>query len=111
MAYYHTLRIAQQTKSGVRTLTLASNIPAHHQPGKIDELIRAAAKMPATIRIEIDETDTQLYGYPMEERTYPRMVIMPKDGRIFRYFGKGDNAAHLDVNFDARHHLHTLRLS
>lgn len=111
MAYYHSIRIAQQTKSGVRTLTLASNISAHNQPGKIDELIRTAAKMPATIRIEISETDTQLYAYPMEERTYPRIVIMPKDGRLYRYFGKGDNAAHLDVNFDARQNLHSLRLS
>ena len=111
MAYYHSIRIAQQTKSGVRTLTLASNISAHQQPGKIDELIRTAAKMPATVRIEIDETDTQLYAYPMKERTYPRMVIMPKDGRLFRYFGKGDNAAHLDMNLDARKHIHELRLS
>ena len=53
----------------------------------------------------------QLYAYPMAERTYPRMVIMPKDGRVFRYYGKGAGAAHLDTNFDARIHIHTLRLS
>jgi len=111
MAFYHTIRIAQATKSGVRTVTLATNISAFDQPGKIDDLIRRAAAMPATVRVEVDETDTQLYAYPMAERTYPRLVVMPKDGRLFRYYGKGDNAAHLDANFDARRHIHTLRLS
>ena len=111
MAYYHTVRIAQKTKSGVRTVTLAASVSAHNEPGRVDDLIRRAARMPATLRIEVDETDTQLYGYPMPERTYPRLVIIPKDGRLFRYFGKGDNAAHLDANFDSRRHLHTLRVS
>ena len=111
MAYYHTIRIAQQTKSGVRTVTLASNISAYGEPGKADDLVRRAARMPATIRIDVEETDTQLYAYPMAERAYPRMVIMPKDGRVFRYYGKGAGAAHLDTNFDARIHIHTLRLS
>ena len=111
MAYYHTIRIAQQTKAGARTLTLASNISADNEPGQINYLIQRAARMPATVRIEVDETDTQLYAYPMAERTYPKLVIHPKDGRLFRYFGKGDKAAHLDENFDARWHLHTLRLS
>jgi len=110
MAFYHTIRIAQQTKSGVRVVTLASNISAYSEPGKADDLVRRAARMPATIRIDVEETDTQLYGYPVAERTYPRLVIHPKDGRLFRYFGKGDNAAHLDANFDARRHIHTLRL-
>ena len=80
-------------------------------PLSADDLIRRAANMPATVRIEVDETDTQLYGYAAEDRTYPRFVIHPKDGRLFRYYGKGDNAAHLDTSFDARRHLHTLRLS
>ncbi len=111
MAFYHTIRIAQRTKSGVRTVTLATNVSAYNDPGKADELIRRAANMPATVRIEVDETDTQLYGYAAEERTYPLFVIHPKDGRLFRYYGKGDNAAHLDTSFDARRHLHTLRLS
>ena len=111
MAYYHTIRIARQTKAGVRTVTLASNISAYGEPGKADDLVRRAARMPATIRIDVEETDTQLYAYPVAERTYPRLVIHPKDGRLFRYFGKGDNAAHLDANFDARRHLHTLRIS
>ena len=111
MAYYHTVRIAQKTKSGVRTVTIAKNVSAFSEPGKASDIIRRAAAMPATIRIEVDETDTQLYGYPMAERTYPRLVIHPKDGRVFRYFGKGDGAAHLDANLDARRHLHTLRIS
>ena len=111
MAYYHTIRIAQQTKSGIRAVTLASNVSAYEEPGKAAEIIRRAAAMPATLRIEVEETDTQLYAYPMADRTYPRMVIMPKDGRVFRYYGKGAGAAHLDTNFDARIHLHTLRLS
>ena len=111
MAYYHTIRIAQQTKAGVRTLTLASNISAYNEPGQINDLIQRAARMPATVRIEVDETDTQLYAYPMAERTYPRLVIHPKDGRVFRYFGRGGSVAYLDANLDARRHLHTLRIS
>ena len=111
MAYYHTIRLAQQTKSGIRAVTLASNLSAYEEPGKAADIIRRAAAMPATLRIEVEETDTQLYGYPMAERTYPRMVIMPKDGRVFRYYGKGADAAHLDESFDARIHLHALRLS
>ena len=110
MGFYHTVRIAQKTKTGIRTVTLAKNISAYNDPGKADDLIRRAANMPATVRIEVDETDTQLYAYPIEQRTYPLFVIHPKDGRLFRYYGKGDNAAHLDASFDARRHLHTLRL-
>ena len=66
MGFYHTVRIAQKTKTGIRTVTLAKNISAYNDPGKADKLIR--------------------------------------------YYGKGDNAAHLDTSFDARHYLHTLRL-
>ena len=110
MAFYHTIRIAQRTKSGVRTVTLAANVSAYKEPGKAAEIILRAAAMPATVRIEVDETDTQLYAYPMAERTYPRMVIMPKDGRVFRYYGKGDNVAYFDTSFDARRDLHTLWL-
>lgn len=95
MGFYHTVRIAQKTKTGIRTVTLAKNISAYNEPGKADELIRRAANMPATVRIEVDETDTQLYAYPMAERTYPHTVIMPKDGRMFRYYGKVANAAYL----------------
>lgn len=111
MAYYHTVKIKQKTKSGIRTVTLGKNISAFKEPGKAQALIMKAAAMPATMRIEVEETDTQLYAFPANERVYLSMVIMPKDGRLFRYFGKGATAAYLDTSVDARQPLYTLRLS
>lgn len=110
MAFFHTLRVVQRTVSGERTVTLAKRISAYEQPGKINEIARKAMNWPATVRIEIDEEDTQLYAYPADERTYQSQVLH-KDGRMFRFYGKGSNLASLVESFDTRKNMHTYRLS
>lgn len=70
---------------------------------RITSLIAKAIGWDKTIRIEIEETDTQLYGLPVARRTYQRAVIL-KDGRIFEFIGFDANYAHLyDGNLRSFH--------
>lgn len=110
MGFYHTVRAVQKTKSGFRTVTVAKNISAYEEPGKAGELARKAMAWPATVRVEINEEDTQLYAYPAEDRSYQHHVLH-KDGRMYRFYGKNSNLAYLIDNFDTRKHMHTYRLS
>lgn len=110
MGFFHTIRVVQSTVSGLRTVTLAKRISAYEQPGKINEIARKAMAWPATVRVEIDEEDTQLYAYPADDRVYQAQVLH-KDGRAFRFYGKGSNLAGLVEGFDTRKHMHTFRLS
>ena len=110
MGFYHTIRVIQKTKSGLRAVTIGKRVSAYVEHGKAGDMARKAMLWPATVRVEIDEEDTQLCGYPANERTYQKCVIH-KDGRKFNFYGKNGNLALLDEHFDARLHMHTLRIS
>lgn len=110
MAFYHTIRLVQRTKGGIRTLTIAKRVSVYEQPGKVSDIARKVLACPATLRVEIDEEDTQLYGYPAQERSYQSHVLH-KDGRMFRFYGKSSNQAYLDPNFDTRIHMHQFRIA
>lgn len=88
MAFLYKVKIIRAKQQVSRTFGPEANYC------DVDRFIQKAAKMPATIRVEVDETDTQLYGYPMAQRTYPRAVLL-KDGRAYKFYGLGANTAFL----------------
>lgn len=114
MAYYYHIRVVREKHSLTKSF--------YPEPFKLDrvyslaasEFIRKALLWPATIRVEVEETDTQLYGYPADKRRYQRMVLKPKarvDGDVPRtdlwsFFGLGAKAAHLDPSIP----VHTINL-
>lgn len=109
MAFYHTIRVIQRTRSGVRTLTIARELSAHQNPHVADDKVRKALAWPATVRVEVDETDTQLYGLPKCKRTYQKHVLLA-DGRIWHFYGAQAREAHLDQYHDARRLRHDFRI-
>lgn len=93
MAYFHTVTVVRAGGKRVRFYFKPSDALTHgHRP--VTDLLLKAIKWPATLRVEVEEEDTQLYAYPADKRHYPRAVLL-KDGRIFEYLGHGDNQARL----------------
>ena len=110
MGFYHTIRAIQKTKTGFRAVTVAKHLSAYEQPGKASDIVRKAMAWPSTVRVEIEEEDSQLYAYPAGDRSYQHHVLH-KDGRMYRFYGKNSSHAYLIDGFDTRKHMHTYRLS
>jgi len=60
----------------------------------VSDYVRKCIGMPATVRVEVEEEDTQLFAYPPEQRRYPKAVVL-KDGRAWQFYGHAANAAFL----------------
>lgn len=96
MAYYRTVKIIRA--SGRNTTRRFSDF--NHETGsynpcdQVDVFIRKALAMPKTLRVEVDEEDTQLFGLPISQRTYQRAVVL-KDGRAWQFYGHCATAAFL----------------
>jgi hypothetical protein len=114
MAYYYHIRVVREKHSLSKSF--------YPEPFKLDslyslaaaEFIHKALLWPATIRVEVEETDTQLYGYPEDKRRYQRMVLIP-NARVagdvprtdlWRFFGLSAKAAYLDPAIP----VHTINL-
>ena len=111
MAYYYTIKVVRNTRNGVRTVCLGKDVyvGSHAARTAVAALVVWAFKMPATIRVELDERDTQLLSYRDEERIYQKHVLL-KNGQLWKFYGKGSNKATLVENFDMRKHSHTYQI-
>ena len=111
MAYYYTIKVVRNTRNGVRTVCLGKDVYVgrHAASTGVAALVVRAFKMPATIRVEVDERDTQLYGYREEERIYQKHVLL-KNGQMWKFYGKNSNKADLVDHFDMREHAHTYQV-
>jgi hypothetical protein len=98
MAYYHTVTIIRNKQKVKKEFTPSDKC------GSVDEFIRAAIRMPATVRVEVAETDTQLYAYPMAQRSYPRAVVTKSGAWV--YHGHGAETAWMHSG-----PLHTMRIA
>lgn len=95
MGYHHTVTIVRASSTVTKRFSAFDHDKQQFNPrGQVDDFIRRALKMPKTVRVEVTETDTQLYGYPMSERSYQRAVVL-KDGRAYQFYGKNCSAAFL----------------
>lgn len=90
MAFYHKVTIVRA--SGRVTKRFSSTYDSPYD--QVGNFVRHALAMPKTVRVEVEETDTQLYGYPMAQRSYPRAVAL-KNGRAYVFHGHGANTAWL----------------
>lgn len=95
MAFNWTVKIIRASGTVTKRFT-----DFNHDKGQFNRLwqvrdcVLAAIKMPKTIRVEVQEEDTQLYGYPSNDRSYPMATVL-KDGRAYKFHGKNANAAFL----------------
>lgn len=106
MGFYYTVVLEEH--SGVRTVLL-NELEGYNYHDLINNVVRNALPLRITKHIEVYEMDTQLYGLPVAERTYPKYVLHP-DGRLFQYYGANARSAHLVDGFDTRMHMHTFRV-
>jgi hypothetical protein len=88
MAFYYNVKIVRAKQHVTKHFGSEAN------SGDVDRYIRAALAMPATVRVEVSETDTQLHGLPFAKRTYPRAVIL-KNRRAYKFYGHGADYAFL----------------
>lgn len=111
MAYYYTIKVVRNTRKGVKTVCLGKDVyvGSHADRAGVAALVVRAFKMPATIRVELDERDTQLYAYPEKERVYQKHVIL-KNGQLWKFYGKGSEKAVLVEDFDMWKHSHTYQI-
>ena len=111
MAYYYTIKVVRNTRNGVRTVCLGKDVYVGSQSdhAAVTALVARAFKMPATIRVEVDERDTQLYAYREEERIYQKHVLL-KNGQLWKFYGKNSNKAALVEHFNMREHAHTYQI-
>ena len=111
MAYYYTIKVVRNTRKGVKTVCLGKDVYAGSVTtcAGVAALVVRAFKMPATIRVEVDERDTQLYAYPEEERIYQKHVLL-KNGQMWKFYGKGSEKAVLVEDFDMWKHSHTYQI-
>jgi hypothetical protein len=95
MAYYHTVKLIRASGAVTKHFSDFDYDKQQFNPrGQVDDFIHRAIKMPKTVRVEVTETDTQLYGYPFSERSYQRAVVL-KDGRAYQFYGKNCPTAFL----------------
>ena len=85
MAYYYKVKIIRAKQQISKTFGPVFN------HGDVDAFIRKAAAMPATVRVEVDMTDTQLYGWPMAERTSLCAVVTKT--RAYKLYGRNPDVA------------------
>lgn len=71
MAFFRTVRIIRERS--IQSFKFDVNTNAGHDA--CEAMIRRASRMPKTVRVEVLETDTQLYGLPVEKRTYVQRVV------------------------------------
>lgn len=93
MAFNHIVTIVRDKRRVTHRFTQFNRDTCQMNPVyQVRDFVAKALRMPATVRVEVIEEDTQLYAYGPDQRSYPRAVFI-KDGPTWHFHGHGADVA------------------